>query len=78
MATRKVAFSTDVVNRISSSMSLLPGETVEERDARFIPRIPAGRMGTTDDVAAAVLWLASDAAGFMVGHDLVLDGGVTA
>ena len=30
------------------------------------------------EVAAAVLWLASDSSGFTVGHDLVLDGGATA
>jgi NAD(P)-dependent dehydrogenase (short-subunit alcohol dehydrogenase family) len=34
-------------------------------------------MGTPDEIAAAVLWLCSDAANFVVGHALVIDGGQT-
>jgi len=56
-------------------MSLLPGETPEQRHTRLAPSIPLGRVGTLDEVASAVLWLASDEAGFAVGHDLVVDGG---
>ncbi|WP_433359282.1 SDR family NAD(P)-dependent oxidoreductase [Streptosporangium sp. CA-115845] len=59
-------------------MSYLPGETREQRDARLTPSIPLGRVGTLDEVAATVLWLACDEAGFAVGHDLVIDGGATA
>ena len=36
------------------------------------------RMGTADDIAAAVEWLASPAASFVTGCDLRIDGGVTA
>jgi NAD(P)-dependent dehydrogenase (short-subunit alcohol dehydrogenase family) len=36
-----------------------------------------GRAGTADDIAQAVLWLGSDAAGFISGHTLVVDGGLT-
>lgn len=59
-------------------MSSLPGESVEERDARLTPSIPIGRVGSLDEVAATILWLASDEAGFAVGADLVIDGGATA
>lgn len=45
---------------------------------RLIERVPARRMGTADEVAAAILFLCSDQAGFVTGHTLVLDGGVTA
>ncbi|MFP3466786.1 SDR family oxidoreductase [Leifsonia sp. SIMBA_070] len=40
-------------------------------------RIPLGRLGTADDVAAAVRFLASPAAGYITGHTLVVDGGLT-
>ncbi len=36
---------------------------------------PIGRIGTPEEVAAAIVWLCSDAASFMVGHALVVDGG---
>jgi NAD(P)-dependent dehydrogenase (short-subunit alcohol dehydrogenase family) len=40
--------------------------------------IPLGRIGTPDDVAAAALYLASDAARLVTGHSLLVDGGWTA
>jgi NAD(P)-dependent dehydrogenase (short-subunit alcohol dehydrogenase family) len=43
-----------------------------------ISRIPVGRVGTTTDVAAAVLFLASPAAGFVNGTSVLVDGGWTA
>jgi len=63
---------------IDTPMSRRPGETNTERDARISTAIPIGRVGTLDEIAAAVTWLASDEASFAVGHDLVLDGGATA
>jgi len=40
--------------------------------------IPLQRVGEPEDIAEAVVWLCSDAASFMTGHNLVLDGGYTA
>ena len=37
--------------------------------------IPLGRLGTTGDMAAGILYLASDAASWVTGHCLVIDGG---
>jgi NAD(P)-dependent dehydrogenase (short-subunit alcohol dehydrogenase family) len=59
-------------------MSFRPGESRHERDARVRTTVPAGRVSEPSEVAAAVLWLASDDASFVVGHDVVVDGGATA
>jgi 3-oxoacyl-[acyl-carrier protein] reductase len=45
---------------------------------QIVRRTPAGRLGEPEDVAAAVRFLASDAASFITGHVLVVDGGLTA
>ena len=42
------------------------------------PEVPLNRLATTDDIASAFLFLASDEASYITGHDLVVDGGHTA
>jgi len=51
--------------------------TQEARD-RSASRHPLGRVGTSEDVAYGVLFLASDESSFMTGSELVIDGGLTA
>jgi NAD(P)-dependent dehydrogenase (short-subunit alcohol dehydrogenase family) len=58
-------------------MDRFSGGTNEGR-ARVIAQEPVGRMGKPEEIASAVLWLCSDAAAFMVGHAMVMDGGQTA
>ena len=57
-------------------MQRFSGGTPEGRE-RVIAQEPIGRMGTPEEIAAAVLWLCSDAAAFVVGHAMVVDGGQT-
>ncbi|MGK5629521.1 SDR family NAD(P)-dependent oxidoreductase [Streptomyces sp. URMC 123] len=59
-------------------MSYRAGESRADRDARLRAAVPAGRAAETREIADAVLWLASEKSSFVVGHDLVVDGGATA
>ena len=43
--------------------------------AAYLATVPVGRMGTPDDVAHVVSFLASDASGFVTGQRIVVDGG---
>jgi NAD(P)-dependent dehydrogenase (short-subunit alcohol dehydrogenase family) len=45
---------------------------------QVIQRLPIGRMGTPNDIAKGIVFLASDDAAFMTGSALVVDGGITA
>lgn len=50
----------------------------EETVKKLMRQIPLGRIGDPDDVAFAVLYLASDESGFVTGTELLLDGGISA
>jgi NAD(P)-dependent dehydrogenase (short-subunit alcohol dehydrogenase family) len=66
--------------------ALAPGFFPSEMSDQFpdgfiegqLPRIPAGRPGDPDELAAALVFLASPAAGYITGTTLVVDGGSTA
>lgn len=49
-----------------------------QTEAQFVAMEPVGRMGTPEEVASAVVWLCSDAASFVTGHPMVVDGGLVA
>src|SRR5438093_10350438 len=47
-------------------------------EARLVDMEPVRRLGTPEEVAEAVIWLCSDAASFVTGHTLTVDGGMVA
>ena len=66
------------VNNVAPGVIDTPGATGaldDEAKKQYISTIPAGRMGQPEDIANAVLFLASDGADYITGQTLVVDGG---
>ncbi len=72
LAPHKIRVNSVTPNRSGSPVGEDKG--VEGREFKNL----AGRLGTPEDQARAILFLASDDAGFIYGHNLLVDGGITA
>jgi len=55
----------------------LPDEAVRNIKQELAKKIPVGHMGKAEDVAYAALYLASDESSYVVGTELVVDGGAS-
>jgi 3-oxoacyl-[acyl-carrier protein] reductase len=74
LASRKVTVNAICPGFIASEMTQAMGATLDE----FVKtRIPAKRLGEADEVADAVLYLASDSAAYITGEVITIDGGLT-
>lgn len=74
LASRKVTVNAVCPGFIASEMTQAMGATLDE----FVKtRIPAKRLGEADEVADAVLYLASDSAAYITGEVITIDGGLT-
>lgn len=65
------------VNAVSPGGAAHPGEN-EAFVQRYVARVPLGRKADPDEIAAAVVFLASDASSYVTGQNLIVDGGLTA
>ena len=74
LAGRAITVNAVAPGFIATEMTAALGEDLL---AQIKKEIPLGRLGDPQDVADAVLYLASDAASFITGHVLTLDGGLT-
>jgi len=57
---------------------MVRGLLAQEGMHGLIKAHPLGRIGTSDDIAYGVLYLASDESSFVTGSELIIDGGFTA
>lgn len=72
------------VNCVSPGPTLFPGGNWESLQGKMkalydstVAQIPFGRLGTPEEIARAIVFLASPAAGYITGVNLVVDGGFT-
>ncbi|HZG81704.1 MAG TPA: 3-oxoacyl-[acyl-carrier-protein] reductase, partial [Brevibacillus sp.] len=73
LATRGITVNAVAPGFIDTEMTAVLPEDVK---AGLIGQIPLGRLGQTDDIANVVVFLASDAANYMTGQTLHVDGGM--
>jgi NAD(P)-dependent dehydrogenase (short-subunit alcohol dehydrogenase family) len=69
------------VNCVCPGMIQTPMTESALRDPALQAQIrarPMGRVGTPEEIAEAVVWLCSDAASFVTGHAMSVDGGLVA
>jgi 3-oxoacyl-[acyl-carrier protein] reductase len=74
LASRNITVNAVAPGFINTDMTAKLGEDILQEVRK---QIPLGRLGEPQDVADAVLFLASDAASFITGHILTIDGGLT-
>ena len=61
---------------LNSNLGLSPAATAARAKA-IVSLVPAGRFGTAEEIANAVVFLASDECPFMVGGEMLVDGGMS-
>ena len=73
MATRNITCNAVAPGFVPTDLT---NELLEKMKDTILPQIPLGRFGTVEDVASAIAFLASDAASYITGQTLIVDGGM--
>lgn len=68
--------STVRLNELKSRLAKCSGRSEEDVERDWVSEIPAGRLASPEEVASAVVWLASERAAFITGQTIVVDGGM--
>ena len=76
VAGQKIRVNSIAPGAIKTAINRESWESPEE-EAELIKLIPYGRIGEADDIASAVVWLASDQSDYVTGTTLFVDGGMT-
>jgi len=73
---RKIRVNAVSPGLIDTPMTRTPDESQKQLNKNFLSTIPLERMGTPDEIAKAVAFLASDDSSYITGIELFVDGGV--
>jgi NAD(P)-dependent dehydrogenase (short-subunit alcohol dehydrogenase family) len=72
------AIRTPMLERVMWQAAGEDAQALAQMEARYQELAPIRRIGKPEEAALAVLWLCSDAASYVTGHSLIVDGGATA
>ncbi len=68
--------ATDRLKELSVSRAAASGQNEKAIEQTWIDQIPVGRLGKPEEVADAIVWLASERASFVTGQTILVDGGM--
>jgi NAD(P)-dependent dehydrogenase (short-subunit alcohol dehydrogenase family) len=71
-------FNTDMLQTAVSRLVGGDPDKIQEAFKAYVARVPAGRIGKPEEAAQAALWLCSEAASYVTGQSMIVDGGLTA
>ena len=68
--------ATDRLKELSSKLAAASGRSEKQIEQTWTDQIPLGRLGQPEEVADAIVWLASERASFVTGQTILVDGGM--
>jgi 3-oxoacyl-[acyl-carrier protein] reductase len=68
--------ATDRLIELATKRSAATGKTLDEIEQTWIDQIPVRRLGKPEEIAGAIVWLASERAAFITGQTILVDGGM--